>query len=58
VINADDEQEVDRIGRADPAITSGMCTYDAGTMPVAVVPAYRDHGARRPAIGGGRQHRE
>jgi uncharacterized protein YciI len=39
VITAESEQQVHEIGAADPAITSGMCTYEVGRMPIAVVTA-------------------
>jgi hypothetical protein len=32
-------QGIHEIAAADPAIPSGMCTYEVGTMPVAIVPA-------------------
>jgi uncharacterized protein YciI len=39
VVTADSEQLVHEIGAADPAITSGLCTYEVGSMPVAAVTA-------------------
>lgn len=37
VVKAQAEHEVHDIGAADPAIASGMCTYEVGTMPQAAV---------------------
>src|SRR5262245_19663236 len=39
VVTAEDEQELQGIAAEDPAITSGLCTYEVGTMPRAMVPA-------------------
>jgi len=38
VIRAADEQGARRLAEADPAISSGMATFELGTMLVAVVP--------------------
>ena len=38
VVRAESEDEVAALGREDPAVTSGTCTFDVGTMPVAIVP--------------------
>jgi uncharacterized protein YciI len=37
VIASDSESEVRAIAEDDPAITSGMATYEVGTMAVAIV---------------------
>jgi uncharacterized protein YciI len=37
VVRADDESEVRALGDADPAVTSGMATFDVFPMPGAVV---------------------
>jgi uncharacterized protein YciI len=39
VVKADEERELHDIAAADPAIASGLCTYEVGTMPRALVPA-------------------
>jgi uncharacterized protein len=39
VVKADEERELHDIAAADPAISSGLCTYEVGTMPVVFVPA-------------------
>jgi uncharacterized protein YciI len=39
VVEAKDEQELHEIAASDPSITSGLCTYEVGTMGMAVVPA-------------------
>ena len=38
VVRADTEDEMTAIGDADPAVTSGTCTFEVGMMPVAVLP--------------------
>ncbi len=38
VVRADSEDAVRALGQADPAVTSDTCTFDVGTMPVAVLP--------------------
>jgi uncharacterized protein YciI len=38
VVRAESADDVAALGREDPAVTSGTCTFDVGTMPVAVVP--------------------
>ena len=38
VVRADSEDEVTALGREDPAVTSGTCTFDVGTMPVTILP--------------------
>jgi uncharacterized protein YciI len=55
VVRADEERELHDIAAADPAITSGLCTYEVGSMPRAVVPAQHDHGARHRSLDGGRR---
>ncbi len=39
VVRAESADEVSALGREDPAVTSGTCTFDVGTMPVAALPA-------------------
>jgi uncharacterized protein len=36
IVAADDEDEVRTLGKSDPAITSGMCTFEILAMPGAV----------------------
>jgi uncharacterized protein YciI len=38
VIKAEHEEELHDIAAEDPAVKSGLCTYEVGTMPAAVVP--------------------
>ena len=38
VVTAEQERELHDIAAADPAITSGLCTYEVGIMPRALVP--------------------
>ena len=39
IVAADEERELHDIAAADPAVASGLCTYEVGTMPMAVLPA-------------------
>jgi hypothetical protein len=32
------EDDVTALGRRDPAVTSGTCTFEVGTMPVSILP--------------------
>jgi uncharacterized protein YciI len=36
VVAADDEDEVRTLGKSDPAVTSGICTFEILAMPGAV----------------------
>jgi uncharacterized protein YciI len=36
VVAADDEDEVRTLGKSDPAVTSGMCTFEILAMPGAL----------------------
>jgi uncharacterized protein YciI len=38
VIHADSEDAVRALAEADPAVSSGMATFDIGTMPVTILP--------------------
>ena len=38
VVRAQGPDEVTALGEADPAVTSGTCTFDVGAMPVAILP--------------------
>ena len=38
VIRADSLDDVRALAHADPAVSSGMATFDIGAMPVAVLP--------------------
>ena len=37
VVEADDAEAVMELGRGDPAVTSGVCTFEVGAMPGATV---------------------
>jgi uncharacterized protein YciI len=38
VIHADSEDAVRALAEADPAVSSGMATFEIGTMLVAIIP--------------------
>ena len=38
VVEAENAEDVRQLGESDPAVTSGTCTFDVGTMPVSIVP--------------------
>ena len=41
VIRADNLEDVRTLAKADPAVSSGMATFDVGTMLVAILPDER-----------------